>query len=271
MRRLRQEFQAGLCAVLFFTRLPLHLKSAPSADDFRRSAAYFPWVGWLVGGVAAAMWWTAQFCFPPAVAAGLALAATALLTGAMHEDALADVCDGFGGGTTPERILAIMKDPNTGAFGAVGLVLGLKWQVLASLPSTLVPSALLAGHALSRAAAISLLASLDYVRTGPNKAGAIVSRLHPARLAIALAGGLASLALLPQQLHPPHPHPTNPTMTRFVINLLTNLLAQAKYRRRHEWLPTFLGRDWLPAGYQIHVSFSFRFIPHVLVAGAMTP
>ena len=81
--------------------------------DLRLAVTYFPLAGWLVGGVAALVWWLASQVFPPALASGLSLLATLVVTGALHEDGLADVCDGFGGGYTREKILAIMKD---GAF-----------------------------------------------------------------------------------------------------------------------------------------------------------
>ncbi len=76
----------------------------------------------------------------------------AVLTGALHEDGFADVCDGFGGGTTPERVLAIMKDSRVGAYGAIGVVLmlGLKWTALAALPVALLPPVVVAAHSMSR-------------------------------------------------------------------------------------------------------------------------
>lgn len=202
MRRILQEARAIWSAAIFFTRLPLPSLPAQSADDLRRCAAYFPLVGWLVGGAAAGAWWCAARVFSAPLASGLSLAATVLLTGAMHEDGLADVCDGFGGGAGRERILDIMKDSRIGAFGVIGLLLalGLKWQAVAALPPALVPAMLVAGHALSRAASISLMATLDYAREGPSKARAVTSRLAGGRLALALALGLGSLALLPPRL-----------------------------------------------------------------------
>ncbi len=202
MDAVSQEGRALRTAVLFFTRIPLPVRGEISAEDLRRSATYFPAVGWLVGAAGAGVWWCAAKVFPPSVAAGLCMIASALLTGAMHEDALADVCDGFGGGSTKDRVLAIMKDSQVGAFGVVGLVLGLglKWQTLAAFPAALVPAVLLAGHAVSRAASVSLMSSLDYVREGPSKARALSSRLGSVRTAAVLLLGLAPMALLPLRL-----------------------------------------------------------------------
>jgi len=187
---------------MFFTRLPLPSIPALSAEDLRRSSTYFPLVGWLVGGVAAGAWWIAAKVFPPTIASGLSLTATILLTGAMHEDGFADVCDGFGGGSTRGKILAIMQDSRVGAFGLVGtiLMLGLKWQTVAALPAALIPVSLVAGHALSRATSITLMATLDYVREGPSKARALTSRFGGVRLLTVVALGIGALPLLPRQL-----------------------------------------------------------------------
>lgn len=202
MGKILHELRAIWSAAMFFTRLPLPSLPGLTADDLRRSSTYFPLVGWLIGGVAAGVWWSALKVFSPTVASGLSLAATVILTGAMHEDGLADVCDGFGGGSTKEKILVIMQDSRVGAFGLVGLVLtlGLKWQTVAALPLALAPVILLAGHAASRSASISLMATLDYAREGQSKARALTSRLGAARLATTILLGLCPLALLPSRL-----------------------------------------------------------------------
>jgi adenosylcobinamide-GDP ribazoletransferase len=202
MRKTVQELRAIWSAGIFFTRLPFPSLPAHSANDLRRSATYFPLVGWLVGGVAAGVWWSAIKVFPPSVASGLSLIATVLLTGAMHEDGFSDVCDGFGGAMTKEKILVIMQDSRVGAFGVVGLVLlfGLKWQVVAALPSALAPVVLIAGHVVSRSASITLMATLDYAREGPSKARALTSKLRGVRLAVVVLLGLCPLLMLRQYL-----------------------------------------------------------------------
>lgn len=198
MNPLTRELRAAHAALIYFTRLPLPSLRDSTADDWRRAATYFPLAGWIVGAVVGAVAWSASFVFPATIAAGLALAAGALLTGAMHEDGFADVCDGFGGGTTRERTLEIMRDSRIGAFGAIGLLLlvGLRWQALAALPPAQVIGAAVAAAALSRATSISLLASLDYART-EGKARPVVSRLRASRVATALVLGLLPLLLLP--------------------------------------------------------------------------
>ncbi|OAM87197.1 hypothetical protein AW736_25045 [Termitidicoccus mucosus] len=220
---MRNEFRALHSAVMFFTRIPLPSLAHHEDADLQRSSTYFPLVGWLVGAVAAAVWWAGLEVWTPAVASGASLAATLLLTGAFHEDGFADMCDGFGGGHTRERVMEIMRDSRIGAFGAIGLVvmLGLKWHAVAALagaarpgdggaaagwsafpalpPGLLVPAIILAAHAVSRGAAISLLATLPYAQeTG--KAKPLSTRLRGGRLVVAMLLALAPLALLPGRL-----------------------------------------------------------------------
>lgn len=194
-----RELAAIRAAVMFFTRVPVPSSDQHDPADLQRAAAWFPLVGWLVGAVAAGVWWAAAQVWPPAVASGLSLVATLLLTGAFHEDGFADVCDGFGGGYTKERVLEIMRDSRVGAFGAIGVVvmLGLKWQVVAALPVGAGVATLFAGHALSRAAAVSLMAMLPYVREESIKAKPLATELSGGRLVTALVCGLAPLVGLP--------------------------------------------------------------------------
>jgi len=194
-----RELAAVRAAVMFFTRVPVSSSARHDPEDLQRAAAWFPLVGWLVGAVAAGVWWAAVQVWPPMVASGLSLAVTLLLTGAFHEDGFADVCDGFGGGYTKERVLEIMRDSRVGAFGAIGVVmiLGLKWQTVAVLPVTTGAAVLFAGHAVSRAAAVSLMAVLPYVRDPAGKAKPLATELGGGRLVTALVCGFAPVVLLP--------------------------------------------------------------------------
>jgi adenosylcobinamide-GDP ribazoletransferase len=157
-----------MTAVQFLTRLPTPQFKAFEPAWLARSARYFPLVGVLVGVINVAVWWLASRVLPTAVAVGLTVAISVLVTGAFHEDGFADVCDGFGGGVTSDRVLAIMKDSRIGAYGAIGIVLmlGLKWATLESLSlGTAVFAPLVVGaHLTSRWCAGALMWSLPYVR-----------------------------------------------------------------------------------------------------------
>jgi adenosylcobinamide-GDP ribazoletransferase len=186
---------------MFFTRIPLPSLANYDPADMQRSAAYFPLVGWLVGGAAALAWWGAIQIWPPAVASGASMAVTLLLTGAFHEDGFADMCDGFGSGAPRDRVLEIMRDSRIGAFGAIGLVvmLSLKWQAVAALPlhpAWLAPALLLAAHTVSRGASGTLMTTLAYV-SEQGKAKPLATALRGWRLVASLVFALAPLAVLP--------------------------------------------------------------------------
>lgn len=196
-----RELRAVKAAIMFFTRIPLPSSKNWDPEDLQRSAAWFPLVGWMVGSVAAGVWWAASQHWSPTVASGLSLAATLLLTGAFHEDGFADVCDGFGGGYSKDRVLEIMRDSRVGAFGAIGaaVMIGLKWQTVASLPVEAGIWALIVAHAGSRAVAVGLMAVLPYVREEEGKAKPLASRIGAGRLCLALGLGLLPLGLAPSR------------------------------------------------------------------------
>ncbi len=125
MRALRSIFDGLWAALLSFTRLPLWRLRRPGAEAFGRAAGYWPFAGWLTGGAMALVFVPGRGLFGAPVAALLAVAARALLTGAYHEDGLADFADGMGGGAGREGVLRIMKDSHIGTYGALALALHL--------------------------------------------------------------------------------------------------------------------------------------------------
>ncbi|MFZ6676036.1 adenosylcobinamide-GDP ribazoletransferase [Undibacterium sp. Xuan67W] len=153
-------------ALQFFTRIPIPSWVGFEAAWLHQASRYFPVVGWVVALVVALVFGLTHLVLPQAVAVILSTAAGIYLTGAFHEDGFADVCDGFGGGMTQERVLDIMKDSRVGAYGAIGISLMLlgKLTVLASMPVQYVIPALLIAHPLSRLASCSLIYALDYAR-----------------------------------------------------------------------------------------------------------
>ncbi|MDO8178368.1 MAG: adenosylcobinamide-GDP ribazoletransferase [Undibacterium sp.] len=191
-------------ALQFFTRIPIPRWVGFDPAWLHQASRYFPAVGWIVALVTAAVYALASLLWPPAVAVVLATVAGIWLTGAFHEDGFADVCDGFGGGMTPERVLEIMKDSRVGAYGAIGIVLMLIFKItlLVSLPVLYVVPALLIAHPLSRLASCTLIWRLDYARL-EGKAKPLAQHMSTAEWLIALLtvmlpiAGLLYLGLIP--------------------------------------------------------------------------
>lgn len=158
----------------FFTRMPAGW--APHGGRrFAEALWAAPLVGLVVGAAGAAVFAVAHHLGLPSAAAGmLALAATMLTTGCLHEDGLADVADGFGGGATRERRLEIMRDSRIGTFGAAALFVsvGLRWSALASIGAA--PGvfwAMIAAHGASRALLPAFLRLVPPARPGGLGAG----------------------------------------------------------------------------------------------------
>lgn len=165
-------------AVEFLTRLPVPTRRRPESDFnpqwLNDSVRYFPLIGALIGTVGALVWWGALQLWPPLIAALLAVATTAVLTGAFHEDGLADCLDALGGATTRVRALEIMKDSRIGTYGALGLGLVTAVRVLAL--TALAPAAgeaglgaaglgaaaLISANVLGRAAAVLVMVRCPY-------------------------------------------------------------------------------------------------------------
>ena len=165
MSFLHRQALLFLCAVQFLTRIPTPALGAFEPDWISRSARYFPLVGLLVGLVCAGVFWSASQVWSGALPAILAIAAGVLVTGAFHEDGLADTFDGLGGGGTPERRLEIMKDSRIGTYGALGLALALalKGAALADLPPGLGAWAIVVAHAGGRGTSVLAMRRLAYV------------------------------------------------------------------------------------------------------------
>jgi adenosylcobinamide-GDP ribazoletransferase len=146
--------ELNIC-VIFLTRMPLPAPATIVKGDVSRALWAAPVVGSAVGAVGAAVYGLMHILHVPDFpAAALAVVTTVAVTGALHEDGLADVADGFGGGVTRARKLEIMRDSRIGTYGVCALVLSfmLRVGVLASLDGpALVAIALIAAHAAARA------------------------------------------------------------------------------------------------------------------------
>jgi adenosylcobinamide-GDP ribazoletransferase len=184
-------------ALQFFTRLPIPRWVGFEAHWLNHASRYFPLVGLVVGAIVAAVYALAAWLLPAPVAVVLSTAAGIYATGAFHEDGFADMCDGFGGGMTVERVLEIMKDSRIGAYGAIGMacMLGLKCVALAMLQPWTAIAALLAAHPLSRLMATALIWRMDYARA-EGKAKPLAQKMSGAEFAIAALTAAAPAVLL---------------------------------------------------------------------------
>ena len=153
-------------ALIFFTRLPFWRAYQPPQASYKTVVEYWPLTGWLTGGAMAATLYFGSMVLPHAVAVIAAIAVRLLITGALHEDGLADFMDGFGGGGDRERILAIMKDSHIGTYGVLGLIIYmlLLGTALYSMPVTVAALAILGADPFSKMVTSQLVNMLPYAR-----------------------------------------------------------------------------------------------------------
>ena len=191
------EFQ--LCLGLL-TRLPVNVAETVSPAVVARSSRWFPIVGALVGTLSALMLFLSDTVgLPNIVAVLIAIGFVILLTGALHEDGLADVADGFGGGTTREAKLEFMRDSRIGTYGILALILtvGLKSALLFSLMNISIVSAataIIVAATVSRLTPVLLMNRLVTARSDGMAVNAGKPDAESVRIGCALA--LTSLLLL---------------------------------------------------------------------------
>ena len=170
-------------AIVFLTRLPAPGGAPPwSVEGLSRAAVWFPVVGLLVGGIAAGVRALAGLALPPEPAAVLGLVAAILVTGAFHEDGLADAADGLGAHVPVERKLEIMRDSRVGTYGSLGVVLPLlfAYAALSGLDAEDFARAVVCGHVLGRWSTLPQARFLPHARD--KGAGAAVAVGTPALL-----------------------------------------------------------------------------------------
>ncbi|USD63986.1 adenosylcobinamide-GDP ribazoletransferase [Vibrio sp. SCSIO 43136] len=204
MKTLKYQWQLFCLALSFFSRLPVPSDTPYSPERMNRSGRFFALVGLLLGTLCALSYWVFAAILPITVAVFLTMVISLLLTGAFHEDGLADMADGIGGGMTLERRLEIMKDSRLGTYGAATLTLALlgKFLLLIELAqvTSLVPI-LMSGYVVSRAVAATLIRSMDYVTDAANsKAKPLAQSQSASEQAFLYLCGALSLLWLPLEL-----------------------------------------------------------------------
>ena len=154
-----------LATLMFFTRLPFWRIKQVDAEHFKHVVPLWPLAGWLTGGIMVGVLWLAAQVFPLSVAWIIAIIARLLITGCLHEDGLADFCDGMGGGVTRERILLIMKDSHIGTYGVIGLIIYfLLLTQMSALPLSLLCAIVFTGDVWCKFVSSHIINILPYAR-----------------------------------------------------------------------------------------------------------
>ena len=205
MNAIRAELVLFLSAMGFLSRVPMPGWAGWAEGRMVQASRYFGVAGALIGLVGGVIWWLAGLVLPAVAAAGLALAAMMLLTGALHEDGLADCADGLGGGKTGDEALEIMRDSRVGSYGVLALVfsVGLRWAALAALAPVWGVLALAIAGGIGRAMMVPATALAGYARReglGGSLAGGAggveVAAALGTALVLGLVGGWAGMLAL---------------------------------------------------------------------------
>jgi adenosylcobinamide-GDP ribazoletransferase len=177
-------------SMIFFTRLPFWRLHEPPKECYKAVVEHWPMTGWLTGSIMAVTLWLGSLYLPYAVAVLLAIVVRLLITGALHEDGLADFLDGFGGGgNNRERILNIMKDSHIGTYGVLGLILYelLLAVSLFSMTPILAAMAILAADPFAKMVTAQLIMMMPYARTEEEAKNKTIYRKMSWKASVSLA------------------------------------------------------------------------------------
>ncbi|GAB4041444.1 adenosylcobinamide-GDP ribazoletransferase [Spirosoma jeollabukense] len=190
---MKDELRLFFTAIQFYTRLPVPHWVGYSETALNQATRYFPLIGWLVGLLTGVAWLAGTYLVDAPTGLVIAMIASVLITGAFHEDGFADVCDGFGGGWTKEKILEIMKDSRLGTYGMVGigLLLSLKFSVLLHLAPGLLSQPLVLLLLLTSAHSLSRFMAATFIFTHPYARDSADSKAKP----VAQAGTITTLLI----------------------------------------------------------------------------
>ena len=186
-------------ALIFFTRLPFWRVYQPPQSSYKAVVEFWPLTGWLTGGAMAATLYFGSMVLPWAVTVIAAIVVRLLITGALHEDGLADFLDGFGGGGDRGRILAIMKDSHIGIYGVLGLILYLSLLAAAlySMPPMIAALTVCAADPFSKMVSSQLVNMLPYARREEEAKNKAIYRKPSLAAGLSLTvQGLLPMALL---------------------------------------------------------------------------
>lgn len=186
-------------ALIFFTRLPLWRWINVPSENFKRVIYYWSLTGWVTSTVMAGTLLLTSTIFPSSVAIVLAIISRVVLTGALHEDGLADFMDGFGGGNTKEKILAIMKDSHAGTYAILGLILYflLSYSIMLSIDISILIMLILIADPFCKMVSSFITMHLPYARTvEASKIQAIYSKPTAKETFISMFFGLLPFFIL---------------------------------------------------------------------------
>ena len=198
----KNELKTLALAVHFLTRIPTPFDVDFSPQRLLDASRYYPLVGAIIGTVAALAFFITELALPTTIAVIIATAATALLTGAFHEDGLADTFDGVSGAHDRNRALEIMHDSRIGTFGTLALILVISTKIaaLSSLSdTTTIIITLIAAHIISRTSIVIVQATSTYAR----ETGIAGPQNQPLRSINTIIATLTALTTIAS----PHPHP----------------------------------------------------------------
>ena len=182
-------------AFIFFTRLPFWRLHQPPKECYNTVVEHWPLTGWLTGGIMAATLWLCAQALPYYIAVLIAIVMRLLVTGALHEDGLADFFDGFGGGNNRQRILDIMKDSHIGTYGVISLIFYflLLFFCLSSMPPNMAALAILAADPYAKMLTSQLVTMMPYARREEEAKAKVVYR----KISVVSGISLAFQGLLP--------------------------------------------------------------------------
>ena len=202
IKLIQRELKLIRLSIASYSRISAGRNLTFERELLAKSVKYYPLVGLLIGIILATTYWLLQFILPSALALILVMSLELLLTGAMHHDGFADVCDAFGASSDKTKILAIMKDSHIGVYGVLGLIMIvlLHFAALNSIQIAIIPIVIVAGNSFSRIASPIFIATHQYVTPNEtSKSKAMLSKLNLKEVCVSIAIGIFPLFYL--QIH----------------------------------------------------------------------